>query len=64
MRRRKLPVPNVTIQNTISAKALEYGTTTAFGKHAGRGDRAFARNLWAILGTVTRLSDGTGSLTL
>ena len=60
---RKLPTVNVTIQNTISAKALDT-YNHAFGSTLGGENCAFARNLWASNSGVTRLSDGTGSLTL
>ncbi len=43
---RKLPTVNVTIQNTISAKALDT-YNHAFGSTLGGENCAFARNLWA-----------------
>ena len=42
----KLPTVNVTIQNTISAKALDT-YNHAFGSTLGGENCAFARNLWA-----------------
>lgn len=44
--RRKLPTVNVTIQNTISAKALDTWNH-AFGSTIGGENCAFMRNLWA-----------------
>ena len=43
---KKLPTVNVTIQNTISAKALDT-YNHAFGSTLGGENCAFARNLWA-----------------
>ena len=43
---KKLPTVNVTIQNTISAKALDT-YNHAFGSTLGAENCAFARNLWA-----------------
>jgi len=44
--RQKLPTVNVTIQNTISAKALDT-YNHAFGSTLGGENCAFVRNLWA-----------------